>query len=106
MSLSIFNAVPAGAIEVLSDANGAPHFKRADLGRFLGLSLMLKRHTETIKVQSRESYSQMGWVRRYPSQRQNDHDAFVDLDGSLEIVVRSKKPKASKAYQVAHSQGC
>ena len=37
MSLSIFNAVPAGFIEVLTDANDAPHFKRADLGRFLGI---------------------------------------------------------------------
>ena len=35
MSLSIFNAVSAGAIEVLTDATGAPHFKRADLERFL-----------------------------------------------------------------------
>ena len=38
MSVSLFNAVPVGAIEVLSDATGAPHFKRADLGRFLGLA--------------------------------------------------------------------
>ena len=38
MSVSLFNAVPAGAIEVLTDANNAHHFKRADLGRFLGLA--------------------------------------------------------------------
>ena len=31
-----------------------------------------------------------------PLQRQNDHDAFVDLEGALEIVVRSRKPKAVK----------
>ena len=36
MSLELFNAVPAGAIEVLTDA-GQPYFKRADLGRFLGI---------------------------------------------------------------------
>ena len=37
MSVSLFNAVPAGAIEVLTDATGEPHFKRADLGRYLGI---------------------------------------------------------------------
>ena len=35
-----------------------------------------------------------GVISTHPSQRQNDHDAFVDLDGALEIVVRSRKPKA------------
>jgi len=38
MSLSLFNAIPTGSIEVLSDEKGAPYFKRADLGRFLGLA--------------------------------------------------------------------
>ena len=35
MELSLFNAISAGAIEVLTDATGAPHFKRVDLGRYL-----------------------------------------------------------------------
>ena len=38
MSVSFFDAVPAGAIEVLTDAKGASYFKRADLGRFLDLA--------------------------------------------------------------------
>ena len=37
MSLDLFNSVPAGAIEVLFDEANQPLFKRADLGRFLGL---------------------------------------------------------------------
>ena len=37
MFVSLFNAVPAGAIEVLTDATGEPHFKRADLGRYVGI---------------------------------------------------------------------
>ena len=37
MSVSLFNAIPTGAIEVLTDATGEPHFKRADLGRYLGI---------------------------------------------------------------------
>ena len=92
MSLSIFNAVPAGAIEVLNDATGALHFKRADLGRFLGL-VNVKATYRDISTVSRKLLSN-GVISPHPSQRQNDHDAFVDLEAALEIVVRSRKPKA------------
>ena len=37
MSISLFSAIPAGAIEVLTDAKCSPYFKRADLGPFLGI---------------------------------------------------------------------
>ena len=37
MSLALFNAVPAGAIETLFDDQNQPWFKRADLGRYLGI---------------------------------------------------------------------
>ena len=94
MSVSIFNNVPAGAIEVLSDATGAPCFKRADLGRFLGLVDVKATYRDTSTV-SRKLLSN-GVISPHPSQRQNDHDAFVSLDAALEIVVRSRKPKAVK----------
>ena len=94
MSLSIFNAVPAGAIEVLNDATGAPHFKRADLGRFLGI-VVVARNNNNIATKSRSELSRPGYVSNVPLlQGQNDHDAFVDLEAALEIVVRSRKPKA------------
>jgi len=64
MSVSLFDAVPTGAIEVLTDVKGAPFFKRADLGRFLGL-LTLKRHIKTLKL-FHESYSAWGWVQPTP----------------------------------------
>ena len=93
MSLSIFNAVPAGVIEVLSDANAALHFKRADLGRYLGL-VNVKATYRDISTVSRKLLSN-GLISPHPLlQSQNDHDAFVDLEGALEIVVRSRKPKA------------
>ena len=92
--MSITNAVPAGAIEILSDATGAPHFKRADLGRFLGLVDVKATYRDTSTV-SRKLLSN-GVISPHPSQRQNDHDAFVSLDAALEIVVRSRKPKAVK----------
>ena len=90
MSISLLNAVPLGAIEVLSDAKGVSHFKRADLGRYLGLKCIAEmfRNVSTI---SRKLLSS-----RVDFQSQNDHDAFVDLEGALEIVVRSRKPKAVK----------
>ena len=93
MSLSLFNTVPAGAIEVLSDAKGAPHFKRADLGRYLGLKCIAEmfRNVSTI---SRKLLSSGVDSKSTLLQSQNDHDAFVDLEGALEIVVRSRKPKA------------
>jgi len=61
MSVSLFDAVPAGspsgsaraAIEVLTDAKGAPYFKCADLGRFLGIA-NVKRTYQNIETTLRE----------------------------------------------------
>ena len=59
MSVSLFNAVPAGAVEVLTDVMGAPHFRRADLGRFLDIKYAkdVYRDIDTI---SRESPLRVG----------------------------------------------
>ena len=46
-------------------------------------------------TKSRSELSRPGYVSNVPLlQGQNDHDAFVDLEAALEIVVRSRKPKA------------
>lgn len=91
MSLELFNVVPAGAIEVLTDA-GQPHFKRADLGRFLGV-VDIKGTYRDVKTTPRQLLR--GGVLDAPLPKgKNFSDAFVDLQGALEIVVRSKKPKA------------
>ena len=37
MSLALFHKVPAGAIETLFDEQKQPLFKRADLGKYLGI---------------------------------------------------------------------
>ena len=37
MSLELFHEVPAGAIETLFDEQNQPLFRRADLGKYLGL---------------------------------------------------------------------
>ena len=92
MSVSLFDAVPAGAIEVIFDEKNQPWFKRADIGRFLGLN-RIKDMFHDIETVSRVSLLK-GAVQNSPLQRQNSHDAFVTLDAALEIVVRSRKPKA------------
>ena len=97
MSVSLFDAVPAGAIEVLAD-RGLPQFKRADLGRFLGLA-DVKRNYSNVATKSRSELIRPGIRSTHPRSGmlgggKNPHDAFVDLEGALEIVVRSRKPKA------------
>ena len=88
MFVSLFNAVPAGAIEVLTDATGEPHFKRADLGRYVGII--------NIKTTYRDVETKLqGVVWTHPLlQSQNDHNALVGLEAAFEIVLRSRKPKA------------
>ena len=94
MSVSLFNALPAGAVEVLTDATGAPHFKRADLGRYLKIP-DIKTTYRGVATKSRLELSEPGVFSKHPLlQGQNDHDTFVDLEDALEIVVRSTKPKA------------
>ena len=36
-TLTLLNAVPAGAVEHICDSNNQPWFKRADEGRYLGI---------------------------------------------------------------------
>ena len=79
MSLSIFNAVPAGFIEVLTDANDAPHFKRADLGRFLGIvDIKTSMRNVNVATKSRSKIVVEG-EHTIPSlgKSKNSHDALL-----------------------------
>ena len=83
--------MPVGAIEILSDAEGLPHFKRADLGRYLGLKCIAEmfRNVSTI---SRKALFRTGDTLL---RGQNDHDVFLTSRWyAMEIIVRSNKPKA------------
>ena len=69
----------------MNDAGGAPQFKRADFGRFLGIVDM--RHTfEKIATKSRLELSESGACGA-PTRSgmrgggKNPQDAFVDLEG-------------------------
>ena len=106
MSISLFNAVsprgsagaPEGAIEILTDTTGASHFKSADLRRFLEI-VVVARNNNNIAIKSRSELSRPGHTSNVTQSGmrgggKNPHDAFIDLKGALEIVVRSKKSKA------------
>ena len=82
MSVSLFNAVPAGDIEVLTDATGAPHFKRADLGRFLKI-VDIRATYRDVKTTSRNLLIPHA-SDACLSKDKNDQDAFVDLEGKCE----------------------
>ena len=80
----------------MTDATGEPRFKRDDLGRYLGIVYM--RHT-SVATKSRSPLIESG-ANMNPTRSgirgggENPHDAFVVLDAALEIVGRSRKPKA------------
>ena len=105
MSVSLFNALPAGAVEVLTDATGAPHFKRADLGRYLKIP-DIKTTYRGVATKSRLELSEPKvFSKHLLLQRRNNQDAFVDLEGALEIVVRSRKPKAVELTKWLNRKG-
>ena len=94
--LVLFEAVPAGAIETLFNDQKQPWFKRADLGRYLGI-LDIARNFKDIKTTSRLEIMGQGQPLPQSGMRGgsiNPHDAFVNIDGALEMVVRSREPKA------------
>ena len=95
MSLELFHKVSAGAVEPLFDEQNQTLFKRADLRKYLGI--------EKIK----HNFKDFPWYHTPPrsdlegealtdplGKARNPHDIFIDLDGSIEMAVRSKKPKA------------
>ena len=95
MSLELFHEVPAGATETTFDEQNQPLFKRADLGEYLGI--------ENIRHNFRDFTSQYNHLRLdleggalAPSlgRTKNPHNNFINFDGSIEIAIRSKKPKA------------
>ena len=95
MSLKLFHKVPTGAIETLFDDQNQPLFKRADLGKYLGGEDIRHNFKDfpSHYTHPRSGPEAGGWV---PSLRKtkNPHDIFINLDDSIEMTVRSKKPRA------------
>ena len=96
MSLSLFNAVPEGAIETVLDGNNKLWFKRANFAKYLKIANIRDQFGD-IATETRYDIVQDGVVSNYTLNKgRNWHDAFVDLDGALEIVVRSKAVELTK----------
>ena len=74
------------------DSDSKPYFKRVDLGRYLGI-VEIRATYRDVKTTSRNLLIPHA-SDACLSKDKNDQDAFVDLEGALEIVVRSGKPKA------------
>ena len=95
MSLALFNAVPAGAIEILYDEQNQPWIHRAQYGRYLGLQHI---HTSIPKNLQHEVYNReqiVGCQRLAPlGESKNVHDTFVSLNLALYIAMRCYKDNA------------
>ena len=95
MNLELFHKVRPGAIETLFNEQNQPFFKRAELGRYLGIRNIRDNFKDFPSHYTRLRSEIEGVVPYSPLGRtKNCHDIFVNLDGSIEIAVRSKKPKA------------
>ena len=106
--LDLFNAVPAESIETLFDKQNQPWFKRADLGRFLGVVDIKRNFVGVMKTHTRLSISGEGPTPSRSGIRgggKNLHDVFVDLGTALEITHRSRKPKAVKLMKWLAEKG-
>ena len=87
MSLSLFNAVSVGVIEVIFDENSQPWFERADMGKFLGLSRISMSIPEDMKCdQLARSQIEEGVNPIYPlGKLKNSHDMFISVELALYI---------------------
>ena len=95
MSLTLFNAVAAGAIETLFDDQNQPWFKCAGLGRYLGIVKVKNSMHIPSHFMCKRQYIAGAWPTAPRSGMRgggkNPHDAFVNLDGAIYIATNSKK---------------
>ena len=96
MSLGLFHKVRAGAIETFFDDQNQPLFKRADLGKYLGIE-DIKPNFKDFPLYYTHPRLDLQVGRFTPSvgRTKNPHNIFISPDGSMEMDVRSKKPKAA-----------
>ena len=106
MSLELFHKVPAGAIEALSNDQNQPLFKRADLGKYLGIE-DIKHNFKDFPSHYTHPRSDLEVGGQAPSlgRTNNSHDIFINLDISIEMAVRFKKPKAVALVKWLNKKG-
>ena len=95
MSLELFHEVPAGATETLFDEQNQPLFKRADIGKYLGIRNIGDNFKDFPSHYTRPSSEiEAGGLTAPLGRTKNPHDISINLNGSIEMAIRSKKPKA------------
>ena len=98
MSVSLFNAVPAEAIEVLTDGENQPWFKRAHVGKFLELQkiLMSVKGLDECEMKTRDTVNpKVNNAYRWsgPKDQQNKTDVFLSVYGVVYAIMKSRKRK-------------
>ena len=97
MSMVLFNAVPAGAIETLYDEQKQPWFKQVDVGDFVGI-VNMRDATCNLSLQDKKSRDEItvgatdGSYK--PPKHAKPHDGFLSVNGITTVVINSRKPKA------------
>ena len=83
MSLELFQKVLAGAIETLFDEQNQPLFKRADLGKYLGIG-NIRRNFKDFPSHNTHPMSELEARDQAPSLRKTKslHEIFINLNGS------------------------
>ena len=81
----------AGSIEMLYDADNLPWFKRAHIGKFLGLSHVITSIQDEMK---REQHTRSELEEGSYGRSKNHHDAFINFDAVKYILCKSSKPAA------------
>ena len=102
--MNCFTKYLQGAIETVLDEQNQPLFKRADLSKYLGIE-DIKSNFKDFSSHYTLRRSDLKGVGLISSlgKTKNPHDIFINLDGSIEMDVRSQKPKAV-ALQKRHSK--
>ena len=95
MGLELFHKVPAGAIETIFDEQNQPLFKRADLGKYLGIRNIRDNFKEfpLHHAHPRSEIEDVG-VTNTLGRAKNPHYIFINMNSAIQMAVRSKKPKA------------
>ena len=95
MSLELFHKVPAGAIETLFDEQNQSLSKSTDLENYLVIENIKHNFKDFPSHYTQPRLNLEGGVLNSLRWRaKNPHGIFINLDGSIEMAVRCKKPKA------------
>ena len=94
MSLQLVSNL-SNEIETLFNEQNQPLFKRAELGKYLGIINIRDNFNElSSHYACPQSEIEGVSVTDTLGKAKNSHDIFINLDSAIEIAVRSKKPKA------------